>query len=69
MSKVFGIRLGDHAEAMVEEIMVKERLTKAQVIRFAIRYMYNHYSRIQRESQLMETSGDIKTIDLVRRGC
>ena len=65
MSKVFGISLGDHAEAMVEEIMVKEKLTKVQVIRFAIRLMYNHYSRLQRESQIMGISGDVKTIDLI----
>ena len=65
MSKVFGIRLGEHTEAMVEEIMFKEKLTKAQVIRFAIRFLYNHYSRIQRESQFMENTGDIKTIDLI----
>ena len=65
MSKVFGVRLGDHTESMVEEIMVKEKLTKVQVIRFAIRLMYNHYSRLQRESQNMAISGDVKTIDLI----
>lgn len=65
MSKVYGIRLGDHTEAMVEEIMVKEKLTKAQVIRFAIRYMYKHYIRLQKESELKEISGDKKLIDMI----